>query len=384
MFSRQFAFLTKCKPALPVLVCALTLSMLTACAKTQYMFQYHEVEVDQAADDKAADKDKKQTALIWPAPPEKPRFSYIGSVTGETNFTAVEGTEGVMESVVSFLKWIVGLDRSSASPTLLRRPQTGTIDANGRIYVTDVGRHSVMVFDTQKGEMSEWTQAGSEADFKTPIGIAVSPEGKVYVADADWGYVAELDLSGNPTKIIGKGMLKRPTGLAYDSVLHQIYVADTHGHDIKVFNTKGDLVDTLGQRGGAVGEFNSPTHVAFSRGKLYVTDTFNTRVQVLSRNGDVSHQIGQRGLFIGNFIRPKGVATDSKGNIYVIESYADYLLVYNSKGDFLLPIGGTGSGAGNFYLPSGIWTDSKDRIYIADMFNGRVVVLQFLDSQQKL
>jgi DNA-binding beta-propeller fold protein YncE len=84
---------------------------------------------------------------------------------------------------------------------------------------------------------------------------------------------------------------------------------------------------------------------------------------------------------VGNLIRPKGVATDSDGNIYVIESYADYLLVYNAKGDFLLPIGGTGAEIGQFYLPSGVWSDADDRIYIADMFNGRIVILQYLSGR---
>jgi hypothetical protein len=43
-----------------------------------------------------------------------------------------------------------------------------------------------------------------------------------------------------------------------------------------------------------------------------------------------------------------------------------------------MPVGGSGTGVGQFYLPAGVWTDSKDRVFIADMFNGRVVILQYL------
>jgi hypothetical protein len=47
----------------------------------------------------------------------------------------------------------------------------------------------------------------------------------------------------------------------------------------------------------------------------------------------------------------------------------------------LLPIGGTGTDVGQFYLPAGVWSDNNDRIYIADMFNGRIVILQYLGGK---
>ena len=72
------------------------------------------------------------------------------------------------------------------------------------------------------------------------------------------------------------------------------------------------------------------------------------------------------------------MAADKDGNIYVVESYYDYLLVFNDQGKLLLPIGGTGNTVGRFYLPAGVWVDQKQRVYIADMFNGRVVIFQYL------
>jgi DNA-binding beta-propeller fold protein YncE len=52
--------------------------------------------------------------------------------------------------------------------------------------------------------------------------------------------------------------------------------------------------------------------------------------------------------------------------------------VFSGRGEFLLPIGGTGLPSGHFYLPAGVWVDAKNRVYVADMFNGRVVLYQFL------
>jgi DNA-binding beta-propeller fold protein YncE len=46
----------------------------------------------------------------------------------------------------------------------------------------------------------------------------------------------------------------------------------------------------------------------------------------------------------------------------------------------MMPIGGTGTATGRFYLPAGVWVDANNRVYVADMFNGRVVLFQFLGS----
>lgn len=43
-------------------------------------------------------------------------------------------------------------------------------------------------------------------------------------------------------------------------------------------------------------------------------------------------------------------------------------------------IGGVGRGVGNFYLPAGVWTDARNRVYVGDMFNGRVVVFQYIEG----
>ena len=85
---------------------------------------------------------------------------------------------------------------------------------------------------------------------------------------------------------------------------------------------------------------------------------------------------------MGNLTRPKGVAVDPSGNIYVVESFYDHLLVFNAQGDFLLPITDDGQKDGQFYLPAGVWSDGTGKIYLADMFNGRIVIYQFLGGDQ--
>jgi DNA-binding beta-propeller fold protein YncE len=314
--------------------------------------------------------------VLWPDLPEVPRYRYAGQLLGEDNFVAPEGDKpGTLSKM---WKWVAGIGGEVEGPERsLVRPQSGMV-AGSRIYVTDVGRGAVFVFDKAKGELQIWDQVGDGGSFVSPIGITSGKEGSVLVADSELGRVVRLSADGKTLGTLGEGILARPTGLVRDPVSKLTYVVDTSEHNIKLFDDNGSLVEIIGQRGELPGEFNAPTHIALSGDRLYVTDTLNARIQVLDLEGEPLKMVGKRGLYLGNLTRPKGVTVDADDNIYVVESYYDHLLVFDNLGEFLLPIGGTGNTVGQFYLPSGVWNDQMGRIYVADMYNGRVMILQFL------
>jgi len=313
--------------------------------------------------------------LMWPPEPEVPRYLYAGQLLGEANFRR-SGKAG--DSLGGFLRWIAGIVAGPARPVELQRPQSGAVDEAGRIYVTDVSRQAVYVFDPLAGRLDVWEKAEGLANFVTPVAVTVA-RGVAYVSDADLGIVARIGADGTAQRPLGRGLLKRPTGIALDAERGELYVSDTAAHDIKVLGLSGELRRTLGRRGEGEGEFNFPTHLAFANGELYVTDTMNSRIQVLDgASGRVQRSLGARGLYVGNLVRPKGVALDTEGNVYVVESYYDHLLVFDRLGRFLMGIGGLGAGSGKFYLPAGVWTDRLNRVFVADTFNGRVVMFQHL------
>lgn len=312
--------------------------------------------------------------IMWPAEPDPPRYQFAGQLTGEPNFVRDDNTKGFM----SFLAWVVGLF-DEEKPNVLQRPQAVVGDGAGRLFVTDVSRAAVFVFDEPAGELKIWEHARGLRSFVAPVGIALAADGGVWVADAELGIIAHLDRNGTPLEPIGAGILQRPTGLARDAATGEIYVADTYAHEIKVFGEDGKLLRTIGERGEAPGEFNYPTHLAIAYDHLYVTDTMNNRVQIMPLAGDGEIRVvGQRGLYYGNLVRPKGVAVDSDRNTYIVESYYDNLLIFNETGEFLMPIGGVGQTTGKFYLPSGVWVDTFDRVFVADTFNGRITIFQYL------
>ena len=328
--------------------------------------------------------------VFWPPAPETPRYRYVGELLGEPNFVQSDKTKTGGTLLVAF-KWIVGLFETY-TPVLLQRPQHGAVSDSGRIYVVDAGRNAVLAFDpnppaeddskNQEGHLLIWDKATKNTRFAAPVALAIVWNDDIVVSDAILGAVMRLNTKGEPIGTLGIGQLKRPTGLAFDRKRGLLFVADTVAHDIKVFDGSGQLVNTIGAPGEGTGEFNAPTHLAFSDGLLYVSDTLNSRIQVFDGDGHRIREFGERGLNVGNLTRPKGVTIGDAGIVYVVESYYNHLLIYNEQAELLLGINGSGLKGDSFRLPSGVWTDGQGRIYVADMFNGRIVMFEPLDNRK--
>jgi len=312
---------------------------------------------------------------VWPGAPDVPRYRLVGQLTGEANFSRDSEAQGIGQRMIG---WLAGLITGARAQRVLQRSQSGSTDAEGRVFVTDVSRGAVYVFDEPAGELRVWEKADGRTRFDTPVGIAPGRNGEILVADAELRRVVRLSAGGQPLGAFGQGDLVRPVGLARDAAGGRVFVADAQADTVVIFDDAGSRIGTIGRRGEGPGEFNSPTYIAYAGGRLLVADTLNARIQMFDAAGVYVGQFGRRGLFVGDFTRPKGVATDSDGNIYVVESYYDYLLVFDQEGQLLLPIGGTGSGNGEFFLPAGIWIDDRNQVYVADAFNGRIMIFQYL------
>lgn len=361
---------SRCRDAAGRALLGALVLLLAACASPaeRRLFDIHPGATAQATND------------VWPAPPEVPRYRYVGELLGEQNFHPPGTAEGGGGG--GFWAWLTGVHKAPEEPLVLQRPQTGVTDRNGRTYVTDVSRQAVFVFDPHGEELHVWERADGRQRFVAPVGIAIDRAGEVLVSDAELGEVFRFKADGTALGGFGKDILQRPTGIACDTEDGTIYVADTTADNVKVFDEAGRLLDTVGHTGSAVGRLNAPVYLAFARGRLYVSDALNARVEIFDRQGDPVMVVGRRGLYVGNLTHPKGVTVDDEGNIYVVEGFYDTLLIFNADGRFLLAIGGSGHKPGQFYLPTGVWTGPGNRIYVADMFNGRVSIFQFLGAEQ--
>ncbi|MEF9438349.1 MAG: 6-bladed beta-propeller [Candidatus Mariimomonas ferrooxydans] len=179
---------------------------------------------------------------------------------------------------------------------------------------------------------------------------------------------------------MGKGILKRPTGIAVNEKTGELLVVDTLNskimrYDLKSYGLKG----IIGREGSDTGMFHYPTNIFVSRdGLIFVSDSLNSRIQIFSPEWKFLNAFGKPGDSPGYFARPRGVAVDSDGNIYVVDALFDNVQIFDKEGRLLMDFGRPGHGYGEFWLPSGIFIDSNDRIYVSDSYNKRVQVFQYI------
>ena len=208
-----------------------------------------------------------------------------------------------------------------------------------RLYVADEHRNQIEVFEYDDsnntwGYADTWTEANS-LSFGEPSGVAIGPEGHVYVAD-----------------------------------------------------TLNDRVVVLDQDGGYVGElegytFEKPAGVAVSPdGAIYVTDMGTNRSDdervVVYDPGDCDplQDADCPWYKEHDFDVPQGLALDSKGNFYVADKSHSRVQSFTAAGFYR----GSVEPADAFDNPMGVAIDDEDRLYVADSYNDRVQVFNFVDN----
>ncbi len=180
---------------------------------------------------------------------------------------------------------------------------------------------------------------------------------------------------------VGVGQVTAPKGLALDDS-GRLYVADSEGHRIQVFDGNGAPVTHWGGQGGGLGQFQEPWGVAVGpQGEVYVADTWNHRIQKFDRDGRILTTWGTFGSTQGSaqgsgdlLYGPRGVAVDAEGNVWVTDTGNKRVCKYDANGAPLAQYGGSGMGDGQFQEPVGIAIDSEGYIYVADTWNRRVQV----------
>lgn len=309
----------------------------------------------------------KETAIVWPAPPDEPRIAFVRSVRGEDDFRGAVGT------VVSGLA-------GEKSIVKLSRPFDVAVARDGRVYVTDVAQ-GIFLFDLKKGRV-EVLGAKSSVELRNPRGIAWA-RGNVFISLASTGQIVVLDDAGKYVRTIGEpGQFPGAIDVVCDTVRDRLIVVDNKRHNVFVHSMAGDSLFALGRRGEAEGEFNFPQSAAVDRdGNIYVVDAFNFRVEVFDADGRFLRTFGSQGDAFGMFNRPKGIALDSRGNIYVLDAMHQNYQIFNQEGALLLFVGKYSSGNEGFINPVSIAIDGDDTIYVTDQLNARLQVFRLLEGQ---
>jgi uncharacterized protein (TIGR03663 family) len=184
-------------------------------------------------------------------------------------------------------------------------------------------------------------------EFNAPRGIAVAPDGSIYVADSENHRIQHISQDGTPIATWGSyasleegeapgGTFYQPWGIALGQD-GSVYVADTWNHRIQKFSANGEFVKVWGyfDQSDSPYAFWGPRDIVIDiNGNLLVTDTGNKRVSVFDSDGNFISRFGSHGFGPGQFDEPVGIAIDpSTGLVYIADTWNQRVQIFESGAD---------------------------------------------------
>jgi DNA-binding beta-propeller fold protein YncE len=182
---------------------------------------------------------------------------------------------------------------------------------------------------------------------RNPRDVAVDDSGTIYVLDTENGRIAVYDPLGNLQRTFGEDVLGAPWGIDIDHRTGNIFVANTFPLDLNsivVFSPAGELIQNYGQFGRPE-DFNSlepptmfgPREVTVDNtGRVYVADTGGHRVRVYDEQFNLLYNLKNTNPGVGSSSEPVGIAINPiSGEVYVAETWNQQISVYNREGTVL-------------------------------------------------
>jgi tripartite motif-containing protein 71 len=266
------------------------------------------------------------------------------------------------------------------------QPSDLSVGPNGDYYLVDGVNNRIVVLDSRGGwKFAFGKKGGKEGEFKYPLGIDISDQGRVFIADTGNHRILVFVLNGNFLYMfkVGSGPGEKPSDpvdVLASRLKGYVYVSDNDNHKIKVYNQKGIFQFEWGKFGEERGEFRYPGMLADNEfNQIFVVDVLNTRVQKFDPFGKFITDIGAWGVLPGNLFRPKGVAIDKQNRVFVSDSYMGLVQVFTDLGRFLGVVCGNNEKR-QFITPVGLYAgNTDDRLYIVEMKANKISVLKMLE-----
>jgi uncharacterized protein (TIGR03663 family) len=281
--------------------------------------------------------------------------------------------------------------QQGSDPGQFNNPHGIAVAGDGSVYVVDTMNNRIQHLSASGEVLQVWGQKADVSQgqapggtFNEPWGIAVAPDGSVYVADT-WNHrIQHFTADGKLLGMFGTfGQGETPLAfygprdVAVDSS-GRIFVTDTGNKRVVVFNSDGSALTEFGGLGLDAGQLDEPVGIAIGPdGRVYVADTWNQRIQVFLESSDGQFESVAQWPVDGWF----GQSVDNKpyldvapdGDVCTSDPEGYRVLCFDSTGAIKLGWGDYGIGASQFSLPDGIAIDPTCQVWVVDSADNRVM-----------
>ncbi len=204
--------------------------------------------------------------------------------------------------------------------------------SNGIFYLADAALGRVLAFRSGRELLYEFAE-----EIGRPSGLAVTSD-RLYVADVEKHRIAVFDLEGHFLHAFGKrgsgpGELNFPTHVTVNAS-GQVLVTDAINARIQIFESDGRPAGTIGSLGDASGHFSRPKAAAVDRsGNVYIVDALFDNMQIFDLDGRFLLNLGEAGSGSAEFWMPTGIAIGAGGIILVADSFNHRVQVFEYIGE---------------------------------------------------
>ncbi|MBA7695691.1 Virginiamycin B lyase [subsurface metagenome] len=281
---------------------------------------------------------------------------------GDGSRRSVQNIDNVIETVAGGRAGGYSGDGGPASEAKLHYPYDVAVAPDGSLYIADtnnfcvrrVGPDGIITTVAGTGEQGYSGDGGpaTEATFDRPYGIAVAPDGSLYIADKYNYCIRRVGTDGFITTVAGTGLrgysgdggpatearMMSPHGIDV-SPDGSLYIADVGNHRIRRVGPDG-IITTVAGNGyiGYGGDGGPATEASFEQavdvalapdGSLYIADRMDNRIRRVGPNGIITTIAGTgvRGYSgdgvpatKANLDDPRGVVVAPDGSLYIVTS----------------------------------------------------------------
>ena len=257
----------------------------------------------------------------------------------------------------------------------LQKPVGIAVNGKGLIAIADHEKNCILICDKEGKIVRQLGCKGENpGQLSGPVGVTFINDDEILVADESNHRVQQFNVLSAQNFVNsfgrygnGDGNFENPVSVCMDDK-RRIIVSDYNNQRVQVLTRDGGPMFKFGD--GGPKKLNNPVGCVCYKNMYIVADSKNSCLKIFNSSGNFLRKIGEKGNEGGQFLMPYGVCVDQHGNILVSDRESGHVQQFTIEGRF------TGKTVTKLNWPWGMATMPDGRILVCDFSAGKVLFLK--------